>query len=549
MPHTLGAAFDQSAEALRAAARRLPDIPEPGQIRTLIFEVRAFFSTLRAYPDTFARGTTRLPGSTTTMGRALADIRTHFSAAEHHLAQAQRQSIAISGPAGEPGHQLQRAEMHLRISQDILHSHRGPDGEPLSPYLHVLAAAPAQRYIFHRIADLAWETGRLADRLADRSENPAVAAALSDARRALHQATVLGRHANRGTMWEFGELPMLPTPAFGGDQPATPARLAEDCDWLVRAAFQAARGSGPAISGTDLQQLARGLALGHLLTGRTLLRLAEQQPQARDQLHRTADALREAAHCWRHTAQSFGHVVDLTDPREHPALPRYARADVRTGHANPLPRTQPHPAAVIVRQVGVRIGQLLYGQGWTPTTRAPEPRPGPELAATTDGAGAFLALLHRPLTAAQYLADAGPHILERARGNLVSNSIEHRPRGLERRLRWYPAPARQLDRVLDTLHSTTAAVDRAAALLAGDARALGTDLPRARLDTTTRRLYRPGPPVAAQPPNTSAAPQRSREPAYRLPRVGRDFDTHLRHAFQRAAPSRRRSPRPATPRI
>ncbi|MGK5534316.1 hypothetical protein ACSNOC_27575, partial [Streptomyces sp. URMC 129] len=333
MPQTLGAAFDASVAELRAAARALPAIPQPGQIRTLTLQTRDFLGALRAYPDTFARDTARVPGNRTVMGRALADIRLHLTAAEQHMTIACRQAVAISGPAGEPGHRLDRAATHLSVTRDVLNSHRGPDGQPLTPYLFLLATARAQRYVFSRVTDLARETGLLAAELAARSENPAVTTALSAARHALHQAAVLGRQANRDHMTELAELPLAPplTPdrAPRPDLPGTLERVAEDTDRIIRGTFEAARSSGRPVSGSDLQQIARSLALGHLLTGRLLLHLAEEQPATiSDQLRTNAAELREAAQHWQRTAQSFTRIVDLADPREHPALPHYGYDDV-----------------------------------------------------------------------------------------------------------------------------------------------------------------------------------------------------------------------------
>ncbi|ARQ69181.1 hypothetical protein [Streptomyces marincola] len=558
MPYTLGATFDDAITALRAATSSLPDIPQPGHIRTLLFEVRSFFDILRTYPDTFARGTTNTAG-TTTMRRALADIRTCSSSADLHLTQAQQHTAALSGPSGPPGHHLRRAELSLRASQDLLNSHRGPDGDPLSPYLPVLATAQAQRYVFRRLTDLARETGHLTEELARRSDHPAVAGALSDAGRAMHQGVVLGRQADQGVMPEFGTLPLLPpltSDSTGPTEPMTVAdRIAQDCDRLVRAVFETARGTGPALSGSDLQQIATSFAFGHLATGRTLLHLARDQPATtRQQFRATADALREAARQWQHTAKSFHRVVDLADPRERPALPRYSATDVRAGRASPMPRTERHPATTVAENLSLRLGRLLYGPRWQPSAPPPEPLAPHAVTANAGGTGRLLSALHQPLTAAQFLADAGPHLLERIKHTLVTDSPDHRPPGPARPHRWYPATARQLDLVLDAIHSTAPAVDKAAASLTADARALGTDLPRARLDATARRLHRPGPPDRTVPRIAginAPAEQRSAtpaEPRHRQRPIRRNIDAELAAALQRPRrPTPATSPRPTTP--
>ncbi|RBM06843.1 hypothetical protein [Streptomyces sp. PT12] len=169
MPSTLGAAFDASIDALRAATRAVPAIPEPGQVRTLLFQTQEFFAGLRTSPDTFARDAARAPGPGSFMNRALADIRAHFAVADRHLADALRRVLIISGPSGEPADHLQAAATRLAVPRDLIGTHRGPDGEPLTPYRYLLADylladARAQRHVFFRVTDLAGELGHFMER-------------------------------------------------------------------------------------------------------------------------------------------------------------------------------------------------------------------------------------------------------------------------------------------------------------------------------------------------------------------------------------------------
>ncbi|UCM88019.1 hypothetical protein [Streptomyces marincola] len=518
-----------------------------------MFELREYFDALRAHPDRIAGTAAGSLGPVTVMGRALADTRGHFSAAARHLAEAQRQSVEISGPAGEPGRHLHAAGAHLSVSREVLDSHRGPDGDPLTPYLFLLATEPAQLYVVSRVVDLAWETGRVAGRLAERTENPGVAAALSAAQQELDRAVVLGRRASSGMLPEFGELPLNPplTSRSGTapDLPGAVDRIAEDCDRLVRGTFQAARGTGRPMSGTDLRDIGRSLVLSHLLAGRTLLHVAANQigPDG-EHMRRTADGLREAARHWQRLGASFTCVVDITDPRDHPTLPRWGYADVRAGRVSPMPRTQPHPATAIAHAISLHIGHLLHGEQWRPAAPRP-PRPAAAVVADSGGLGPLLRALHQLPSVARQLAEAGPHLLRRTQHNLVTDSAEYRAPQPERRLRWYSVSARQLDALNDAYHAIVPAQEKAAALLAESARTVGGDVPRARLDAAARRLVRPGPPDASPPkvPGINAPavakPARSREPQYRLPHTRHDIDARLQAAYQPPG----RPPMPARP--
>ncbi|TDC12938.1 hypothetical protein E1265_28905, partial [Streptomyces sp. 8K308] len=541
MPVTLGSTFDASVEALGTATRSVPAIPEAGQIRSLVFQTQEFFAALRAYPDTFARDAARAPGSVTVMSRALTDIRAHFAIADHHLAEALRRSAVVSGPAGEPAGHLQTAATHLGISRDLIRSHRGPDGDPLTPYLHLLASAGAQRYIFYRVTDVAWELGFFIERLAQVTNSPSVRSALRQARQALRQAVVLSRQANADRMVEFAELTPAPAlvidHAFQPDLPGTLARVGEECDRVIRAIFQANRGPAGPLSGSDLPRIARSLALGHLLTGRILLHLAEHQPpELGDQLRAAADGLRTTAQSWRDVDGTFRRIVDITDPREHPALPRYNYVDVQAGRVALMPRTSPHPAAISVQTLSVRIGQLLYGTQWTPTTPRPQPRHASDILNDTGGIGPLLRDLHRLPALGQHLAQAGPHLLHAIKHNLVTDSVEHRPFRAKSRTRWFPVSPRQLDHLLGVFHTAADHAKTAARAMVSGATAAGVDTPRARLDAVVPRLAAPQPSTPPKVPGINApAVEKTPEPwvpAYRMPAARRDIERSLRLAYE-----------------
>ena len=562
MPATLGAAFDASVAALRAATRALPAIPAPGQTRTLLFAAQEVFAALRAYPDTFARDAAQAPGRGTAMGRSLADIRAHFAVADRHLAEALRGSVVISGPAGEAADHLQAAATQLAITRDLIRTHRGPDGDPVSPYLSLLASAGAQRYVFYRVTDLAWELGHFVERLGQVSFSPSMRVALQHARLALHRAVVLGREANTDRMLEFGHLTPAPAlvvdHAYQPDLPTTLERVGEESDRVIRAVFEASRASGRPLSGSDIQEIARALALGHLLTGRLLLHLAEQQPQQiADQLRDTADGLRTAAQNWRSVEGAFHRIVDLTDPREHPALPRYNYVHVQTRQVALMPRTGPHPAVISVQALSVRIGQLLYGEQWAPTTPRPQPRHARDILRDTDGIAPLLRDLHRLPSLGQRLSQAGPHLLDRIKRNLVTDSVEHRPFRTDRKTRWFAAPARQLDRILGAFLTAAESAKKATRMMVASAAVAGTDTPRARLDNHARQLATPGVPTPPKVPGINApATEKAPEPwlpAHRMPARRRDVERSLLLAYEHRErlPSAREHPPPrsSTPSI
>jgi hypothetical protein len=556
---TLGNTFDDASTALRAAVADLTDAPTPQQMGSLLSRVRDFFQTLRNYPDSIARIAVRIPESRTVFGTRLINMRAHFATAEEHLARVAGRYAATRAEAEVPGLlHLDNAHTHLRLSHELLTSHLGADNDPRSPYLHLLTNLEARNYVFYRVTELVSHTGELAWRMAKCSDTMETTADLSLAQRALHQAVTAGRESTASTLWEFGELPLMTTadstnPYAKPTGPATLDDIAHHCDRLILDVFQAARGTGRPLSGSDVKDIARSFALGYLLTGRTLIHLSADQPApVRDQVRKAADRLRNGAHQWQHLAQRLYRVVDLADPREHPALPRYSHEDVRAGRANPMPRTTPHPAALTAQDVTLRIGHLLFGEQWRPTMRAPQPRAAADITAETGGLRQVVGGLHRLLGAARYLADAGPHLLARREHSLVTDCPERRPHGLANRLRWYPLPARRIDELLDTFQTVTGAAGRAADALAAAAPSVGTDIPRARLDAAVRATVPLGPLERSLPqvPGVNAPPSRassrSREPQYRLPSTRRDREELLQAAFVRSRPLAVRRQPPST---
>jgi hypothetical protein len=546
---TFGSVLDDASTSLRAAAAELTAPPSPQQTGTLLSHLHDFFQTLRGYPDSVARIASRIPESHTLLGTQLANTRTHLTTAEAHLARAARRYEPTPVPTGAPVLHLQNAHTNLRLSHDLLASHLNPDGMPRSPYLHLLAGPEARNYVFLRITELARHTGELTSHLEKLSDDTDASIDLSMAHHAIHQSVIRNSHSAASTLWEFGELPLMTTaspanPATSTTNPAALDQVARYCDRIILDVFQAAHGDDQVLSGSDVKEIARSFALGHLLTGRTLIHLSEDQPApVQESVRETANHLRDAAKQWEHLAQRFGRIVDVADPREHPPLPRYGYEHVRAGRANPMPRTTPHPATLTAQRASLAIGRLLFGEQWRPTSRAPRPRAAADITAEMGGLQNTVRGLHRLLTTAHYPADAGPHLLTHLRNRLVTDSPEHRPTGFANSLRWYPLPARQFDELSDAFHTVTSAAASASNALTSTARTLGTDIPRAHLDAAAHRaapldqLLRRRPP---QMPGVNAPPFRDashlREPQYRLPPTPHDRERSLQAAFERAHP-------------
>ncbi len=179
---------------------------------------------------------------------------------------------------------LARAVQATAAVQDLIASHRGRDGNPVTPYALAFTERPARAYLVHRSAELAWGAARVAQALAETVTSDATAAQLYVTRGCLDHASVFGRAADgaRNRAIEVFPLvpPLDPRPALPTDTTAgISAHLADDCERLSRTAFEALHGRGePSLSGSDVQQLARWRAMSDLLSGRILLHAAAVPP-------------------------------------------------------------------------------------------------------------------------------------------------------------------------------------------------------------------------------------------------------------------------------
>ncbi|MFD7258418.1 hypothetical protein [Streptomyces sp. NPDC059874] len=203
--------------------------------------------------------------------------------------------------------------------------------------------------------------------------------------------------------------------------------------------------------------------------------------------------------------------MDTGDPREHPQLPPPGYAQVLQGKAVRMPSPDPHPAAVISRTSVVRLGRLLFGPQWTPEQPPGAPRPAADILADAGGAGALAAVAYRLSATGWQMAAAAPWVVRRAEAGLVTDSIGHRPPGLDQSRRFYPAHPRQIESLTGAYSTVMGAEQKSAAALLTAAHSAGTPVPRAALDAAAHRA------IAQEQQWITAQPVRT--PARALPRA------------------------------
>ncbi|MEV8534708.1 hypothetical protein [Streptomyces sp. NPDC051211] len=397
--------------------------------------------------------------------------------------------------AGPAGARIDSAARTLGAVRDTIGSHLGPDRAPLTPYAYLLRHQSAFYYLSGRYAEVAWQAGQVVQRLAQGSEHPGATEAFESARTHLDKASVLTRVATRETDAHLGAFPLaLPVEPVRAS-PADPTdgvvlRLGEDSERLSRAAYLALHDRDERrLSGSDLQQLSRWTSMARLLVGRVLLRVAEGLPDGAvaDGAREAAAVLRESSQAWKTAAGGWRHVVDTTDPREHPDLPPPGYDLVQRGQVVRLPSTTPHPAVVISHTSTTRVGQLLFGPRWTADQGPGTARPAADILADAGGPGPLVAALYRLPSSGWQLAAAAPWAIRRAGATLVSDVVEHRPPGLDKAQRFYPVHRREVEALTGAYSAVMAAEQKTAGALLEAARRTGTAVPRAVLDAYAHR--------------------------------------------------------------
>ncbi|MEV6312614.1 hypothetical protein AB0M10_29010 [Streptomyces sp. NPDC051840] len=478
---TLDELFDTAAHRLRTAAA-VPSSDRPASA----LDIDRFLSTLA---EPLVLGGEDAPRSTVT-----GDLIDLLRRASDTLRSARR-LLPAPGDAPVESH-ISDASAAVHAVRDIIENHRGPDRVPLTAYAYALTTGPAHHYLTRRCAELAWESAQVVASVGRDVLDPSVADAFADAHRFLSQAAVFGQAGTPDAETAIGALSMtLPVSAVQAEptdrtQDVT-ANLEQDCDRLSRAAFETLHSrTDHRLSGSDLQQLARWTAMQRLLAGRVLLQVAESLPgQTADALRDCADVLRGSAQAWQKTTTAWHRVVDVSDPRAHPALPTPNYEIVRRGELVRLPQVLPHPATAIAHTAAVRVGQLLYGPQWKPETAAtrPEPRKGSDILSDAQGTGALAAALYRLPATGWQLALAAPQAVSLARGGLVTDIVENRIAGPTRH-RFRPLEPHRLEALALPYQAVLPAEQASAASLLGVAGKAGVPVPRALLDATAHQM-------------------------------------------------------------
>ncbi|MGC8923526.1 hypothetical protein AB7952_33425 [Streptomyces sp. PG2] len=495
MPTTLGELYDTAGHHLRVAAAAPPlpgDVQEQAVVLRLLDELLGHVqSTLESAGE---RPRRLNPGPATPLAVARNALR--------------RMARRLPAPAPTPPDSaglydapLGRAVQAAAVVRDLLAGHHGQDGAPLTPYALAFTERSARAYLVHRSADLAGGAAHVVRALGRAATGEAAAVQLHLARTNLDHAFVSGRaageHRNPALAAFPLALPLAPRPALPTDPAGSlSAHLSDDCERLSRAAFEALHGRGErALSGSDIGQMARWLAMGNLLSGRLLLHVAAHaDAETAEGLREAADRLRTAAQAWQHSASRWHRIVDLADPRAHPTLPLPDYQLVRSGRFTPMPRTPPHSALLVARASTTRLGQLLYGTDWTPETPKPrsEQRDALAILADTGGLAGLTQTLYRTTATGWQLAAAMPVTVRRIESTLVTDNIDHRPADATHR--FYPLPGHQARRLAEHYEKVTEAEQAAAASLVRTAPRTGMDTARARLDMAAHRHIRSGQP-------------------------------------------------------
>ncbi|MFF3787153.1 hypothetical protein [Streptomyces sp. NPDC001933] len=481
----LGQLFDATTEHIRRARPLASDNTYTGALLASTLDILMHIDT-----STREMNWTGEEGEPpTVMEEASAHLRSHLIEATRLLDIAYR--LTPLAPAGVTT-PLHAALPALVASRDLLHTHRGPDRQLLTPYALLLARADNQKYLALRIADVTWELGRLVAGMAELGA-PARAEVLISARRELDQATVLGRAAIRETHHETGSLPAAadtrPIPFAPAEPPAQSLNHLEYAsEQLLRISFTAARTpvDERRLTGSDLPRIAGSLALARLLSAQLLQHISPDTPLP---LH---TELQASARRWHAVAETWHHIVDLNDPSARPLLPRYDFLTRHRGQAIPPPQPLiPHPACEIAATQALRTGRLLYGPHWQPHagSRMCRPRPRTSLLADTAGVGPVLHALYRMSVASRFLAATVPTLVEKAAGSLVTDSIEHRPLQLPSTMRFYPAHHRQIEQINDAYRLAGTTESTLCTKLLHQAQATGRPIARARLDTSITEAY------------------------------------------------------------
>ncbi|MFJ4781273.1 hypothetical protein [Streptomyces sp. NPDC088762] len=491
---TLGELFDVAVAELRTAAEVPAESIGPREHVALAEGVDLVLGQIRK--GLGPRAYTPVP---TTEERALTigerNLEGGLELASSWLATAQgylrAPAVVSAGPADE---RMAAAVRALGAVRDTIGSHLGPDREPLTPYAYLLRHQAAFDYLTHRYSEVAWASGQVLHLLAQGAEHPGAIEAFEAARTSLNQASVHARASARDADHALAAFPLAlavePVQAAATDPTsAITARLEQDSERLSRAAYGALHNRERRLGGSDLKQLSHWTAMARILSGQALRHIAADTPDGplRASLNEAAGTLRTSSRAWAAAAQEWSQVVDIGDPRERPKLPPPGYELVRKGQVTRFSAPDPHPAVVISRTACVRVGQLMFGAGWTPEQVPGAPRPAGDILTDAGGAGRLTASLYRLPAAGWQMAVAAPWAVRRAGAGLVTNAAKHRPAQLEPGRHFYPVHLRQVEALTTAYTAVMSAEQSSAGKLLEVALQAGTPVARAVLDASAHQ--------------------------------------------------------------
>jgi hypothetical protein len=373
-----------------------------------------------------------------------------------------RTSTGALAPATDPlAVPFADATRLMRLARDRIRTHYDADGHPLTDHGRMASTPGGHLVVLARVGEVcAGTAGALrdiaaaapAEVLGDRPQ-------LSEGARVLDQAAAHLRAATAGAPASLGALVSAPllTPVMLSADETPRARLklvAEGCDRLRLGVDRAARRPdlGAHLSGSDLIDTARSLALAHLLAGRLIRTVGPAALPDGENTAGLADSFRSTAQALRATAEAWTRVVDLGDPRAASIPPDPAPASPPGGYVRrrntprpPLPRPPAHPAVADAENLAVRVGRLLFTDDWHPERPAFAVSRSPAQILTETGGPAPLlrALGHLP-SAALSLAAQAPRVIARLAPGLVTDDQSHRPPRFPGTYHWFPVTPAQV---------------------------------------------------------------------------------------------------------
>ncbi|MFG2821708.1 hypothetical protein ACGFX4_20035 [Kitasatospora sp. NPDC048365] len=427
----------------------------------------------------------------------------------------------------------------LSFGRDILSSHHAPTGQPLTQYAAYLDSPTAAYEILAETAGLASMAGFAAMHLARLS--PPVRRYSRDRAPLSSRVNVLAGQlelaaTSINSRFSFAwppvalagpgvaELPLAPSqpPSSvlpGESRDVALHAVAASCEWLAAHAVRQQAQSVPDLTVGEIRDLAHFQAASHLLSARLIEHTwdatADGSTEARPYAE-AASALRTSSRAWRTAAESWHSGLRSAPVGARPVALREAEF------------------------MTVRLGRMLFAQGWTPRDGFNRPvRPADQITAGPSTVTDLLNTVRTIAASSEVLAEHVPRIVASManRGILLSSDPAFNPRGdtLAAQMtkgwtRWYAATVDQLNPVFAAYNAARTASADADAQLSWSAAGTGNPIPRARLDADRRRAlaFTGDPDLDNQRVRASAARARSVLTPAQTPDGPRDFKERTR---------------------